>query len=118
MDKHLSLNDYHSIIDMVNGTDEDLNMALSILKNHTQISSYIVAMNLCSDKKKSILYNINEDKDKDTSIVNIYNILIYQNKLDKYKELFKHIVLTRLENASMHSNLNENIKHIKLELNV
>jgi len=118
MDKHLSLDDYQSIIDMVNGTNEDLNMALSILKNHNKISSYITAMNLCSDKKRIILCSIDEDKDLDTSIVNIYNILIYQNKLDKYKELFKHIVLTRLENASKHSNLDENIKHIKLELNV
>tara|TARA_R110000765_G_scaffold5492_2_gene17225 strand:+ start:7318 stop:7674 length:357 start_codon:yes stop_codon:yes gene_type:complete len=118
MDKHLSLNDYHSIIDMVNGTNEDIDLALEILKNHNNISSYITAMNLCSDKKKIICENIDRDKHFDTSIINIYNILIYQNKLDKYKELFKHIVLTRLENASKHSNLDENIKHIKLKLNV
>jgi len=118
MEKHLTVDEYLSIIDMVNATEDDLTMALEVLKNHDIFSSYLIAMNSRADIKKRILNNVNELERFDTSISNIYRLLNERNRLNDYKELFKYIITTRLDNASADSNLHENIKHIKTELDV
>ena len=118
MEKHLKIDDYLSIIDMVNATEDDLTMALELLKSHNIFSSYLVAMNLRGDIKKRILKNVNELECLDTSISNVYRLLNEKDKLKDYKELFKYIITTRLKNATAESNLHENIKDIKTIFNV
>ena len=119
MEKHLTVDDYDSIIDMINATEEDITIALEVLKTYNRFSTYIVAMDFCTRLKKRILNNINEHENLDTSINTMYWMLYkHDYKFKNYKKLFKHIVLIRLKNASKHSNLNEVIKHIKTELNV
>jgi len=118
MEKHLKVDEYLSIIDMVNATESDLTMALEVLKSHDIFSSYLIAMNSRADIKKKILVNVCEIECFDTSINNIYKLLNERDRLNDYKELFKYIITTRLKYATAESNLHENIKDIKTIFNV
>ena len=118
MENHLTVDDYNNIIDMVNATEEDITMALKVLTNYNRFSTYLVSMNFCPRLKKRILNNIGEHEDLNTSIKFIYWMLKKEKEFEHYKEVFKHIVSERLKNASKHSNLDKNIKHIKTKLNV
>ena len=118
MEKHLTVENYLSVIDMINATEDDVTVALELLKNHNIFSSYLIAMNSRADIKKRILKNVNELECLDTSISNVYRLLNEKDKLNDYKELFKYIITTRLKNATAESNLHENIKDIKTALDV
>jgi hypothetical protein len=109
MEKQLSPDEVFSVIEILYGSEEDINLGLQIIKQFNSYTNLCIASYFVDTLKSEILKHVNcSFNANDTNLKDLFRYI----ETPEDKELFSYILKDRLKKASDTSQLKKRMKNI------